>query len=189
LGDAPTYSGSALKPVFVVDGVTATGEVVPETDYVVTTESVNAGAATATLTFNTKSNFTLGNGVKNIEYVIAKKELIWEGEGAIVATLAQNDDDEAIELNHYTWTNADIKPAVVLVDGTKTIPASNYTITYVNAGSDAYTTAAGEKYAVVKAKADAATIMAVESGVEYRMYRGSDIMKTNILDAQQPGLV
>lgn len=43
--------------------------------------------------------------------------------------------------------------------------------------------------AVVKAKADAATIMAVESGVEYRMYRGSDIMKTNILDAQQPGFV
>lgn len=43
--------------------------------------------------------------------------------------------------------------------------------------------------AVVKAKADAATIMAIESGVEYRMYRGSDIMKTNILDAQQPGLI
>ena len=43
--------------------------------------------------------------------------------------------------------------------------------------------------AVVKAKADAATIMAVESGVEYRMYRGSDIMKTNILDAQQPRLI
>ena len=43
--------------------------------------------------------------------------------------------------------------------------------------------------AVVKAKAEAATIMAVESGVEYRMYRGSEIMKTHILDSQMPGLV
>lgn len=43
--------------------------------------------------------------------------------------------------------------------------------------------------AVVKAKADAATIMAIESGVEYRMYRGSDIMKSNVLDAPQPGLI
>ena len=43
--------------------------------------------------------------------------------------------------------------------------------------------------AVVKAKADAATIMAVESGVEYRMYRGSEIMKTHILDSQMPRLI
>lgn len=43
--------------------------------------------------------------------------------------------------------------------------------------------------AVVKAKAEAVTIMAVESGVEYRMYRGSEIMKTHILDSQMPRLI
>lgn len=36
---------------------------------------------------------------------------------------------------------------------------------------------------IVKAKATAAEEMAVASGVEYRMYKGSDIMKTHILDA------
>lgn len=37
---------------------------------------------------------------------------------------------------------------------------------------------------VVKAKAEAATVMATQSGVEYRMYAGSVIMKTNILTPQ-----
>ena len=36
--------------------------------------------------------------------------------------------------------------------------------------------------AVVKAKAVAAQEMAVASGVEYKMYAGSDVMKTHILD-------
>lgn len=35
--------------------------------------------------------------------------------------------------------------------------------------------------AVVKAKAEAATIMAVHSGIEYKMYAGSQIMKSHIL--------
>lgn len=36
---------------------------------------------------------------------------------------------------------------------------------------------------VVKAKADAATVMATHSGVEYKMYPASEIMKTNILES------
>jgi hypothetical protein len=36
--------------------------------------------------------------------------------------------------------------------------------------------------AVVKAKAEAATVMAAHSGVEYRMYAGSLIMKSHILE-------
>lgn len=46
--------------------------------------------------------------------------------------------------------------------------------------------------AVVKAKADAATVMATHSGVEYKMYSGSLIMKTHILEPlayQQGNLV
>lgn len=35
---------------------------------------------------------------------------------------------------------------------------------------------------VVKAKADAATEMATESGIEYKMYPGSQIMKSRILE-------
>lgn len=34
---------------------------------------------------------------------------------------------------------------------------------------------------IVKAKAEAATVMATESGVEYKMFAGSTIMKSNIL--------
>ena len=37
---------------------------------------------------------------------------------------------------------------------------------------------------IVKAKAEAAEEMAVASGVEYKMYAGSKILKTNILDTE-----
>ena len=154
-GDNPVYSGEVKKPT--ITEVTINAEEVPTTDYVITATAINAGEAAATLTLNEKSNFTLGDSNKEIAYTIDKKELFWEGVGAIVATLEQNDEDEATELNHYTWTNADIKPAITLVDGTKAIPASNYTITYVNVveeESAEYTTDAGEKYAVVTANAD-----------------------------------
>ena len=150
LGDAPTYSGSALKPN--IAAVTAFGADVPETDYVVTTESANAGDATASLTFNTKSNYTLGNGVKTIEYQIAKKQLVWDGEGILVeASLEQ--EESSTELNHYAWTSENIKPEVELVSETKTIPTTEYTVTYTNGNNGEYTTNRGKKFAVVKAVA------------------------------------
>ena len=152
LGEAPTYSGSALKPN--IAAVTAFGADVPETDYVVTTESANAGDATASLTFNNKSNYTLGNGVvKDIAYQIAKKQLVWEGDGILVeASLEQ--EEGSTELNHYAWTNDNIKPTVELVSETKNIPTNEYTVTYTNGNNGEYTTNRGKKFAVVKAVAN-----------------------------------
>ena len=139
----PTYTGSAVKPD--ITAVTAATFTVTTDDYDVATTSVNAGAATATLTL--KRNFT---GSKTVDYTIAQKNLT-----SVTGSLSQT--AATTEENKYYWSNGDIKPAVTLLDGTTTVAASNFTVVYYNwdgTSTSAYSKAVGKKRAVVSAKAD-----------------------------------
>ena len=154
--EAPIYSGSPLKPVFSWVKAGAANEVVPETDYVISNEGTDAGNNTASLTFNAKSNFTLGNGVKTVTYTIAQKALVWEGdENLVVASFLGQ--EAGTEPDHWTWTNAYIQPTVRLLDGSTIIDATkNYSVEYkdvVNEAPADLTTNVGAKYAVITAKA------------------------------------
>ena len=139
LDAAPEYTGQAVKPAFT--WVKVNGTAIDPLFYETSTTDVNAGDATATLTL--KGNYT---GTKNIAYTIAQKNINGVD---LVANLSQTG---ATTLNKYTWTNADIKPAVTLLKGTATIDAGQYTVTYKNEGPVDYTTGVGNKVAIIAPK-------------------------------------
>ena len=138
----PVYSGTIVYPE--ITSATAATLPVAAADYELTNGSTNAGAATATLTL--KRNFT---GSKTINYTIDQKPITLTA--GTTATLDQTGATNTP--NQYPWTNANIKPAVVALDGTTTIPASNYTVSYVDNGQATYTSGIGTKKATIKAKA------------------------------------
>ena len=112
-----TYTGAALKPAVTVTD--AEGKTIAASGYTVAyTDNVNAGKATATVTF--RGNYS---GSKALTFTIAPA-------AAKTFTLART---------RYVYTGNALKPAVTVRDAAgKVIPAANYTVAYknnVNAGT------------------------------------------------------
>ena len=84
----PMYNGKKLLPSIGAGGikVTANNLSLAPTDYEITTESVNAGSATATLKFKSNGNFTGSD--YNIDYTILKRPINQGVAGSVY--IAQN---------------------------------------------------------------------------------------------------
>ena len=112
------YTGSAIEPIVTVkDGSTT---LIEGTDYTVAYENnVNAGTATATLTF--KGNYA---GTKEVTFTISPKPA---------------DDLAVADIENQTYTGSEIKPNITVKDGTTTlVNGTDYTVSYknnVNAGT------------------------------------------------------
>ena len=105
-----TYTGAALKPAVTVTD--AKGKTIAASGYTVAyTDNVNAGKATATVTF--RGNYS---GSKALTFTIAPA-------AAKIFTLPRT---------RYVYTGNALKPAVTVRDAAgKVIPAANYTVTYI----------------------------------------------------------
>ena len=110
------YTGSVATPT--ISTVKAGALDITADDYEISTENINRGAATATVTL--KRNFT---GSKTFNYTITPKAIT-----APTLTLAQ--EEGATTLDHYVYAKADIKPAVTVLSGTATLAETDYVIAY-----------------------------------------------------------
>ena len=136
------YTGSAVYPA--PSAVTAASLPATADDYEITSESINRGAGTATLTL--KRNFT---GSKTFSYTITPKAIT-----APTLTLAQ--EEGATTLDHFVYAKADIKPAVTVLSGTATLAETDYEIAYKDdndASDEEDLKSVGQKKVVVSATA------------------------------------
>ena len=107
-----TYTGSEIKPdVTITDGgVTLT----QGTDYDITySNNINAGAATATITFNgTRADLS----AITIPFAIKAK--------------SASEPSVSFTADSFTYDGTEQKPSVTVKDGEMTIPQSEYTVSY-----------------------------------------------------------
>lgn len=109
--DSYTYSGSAIVPVVTVTDGSAT---VASSNYTVScTNNVNAGTATVTVTAKNNYSGTL------------KKTFKVNPKSISNCTITVNPTS-------YTYDGAAKTPAVTIKDGSKTVSASYYTVSYAN---------------------------------------------------------
>ena len=152
LGTNPAYTGSPVNPnITTVQDITDSTNPLAITtdDYTITNASTNATAANgATATLTLKRNFS---GTTTVNYTIDKKQL------ALTTNVTFDQTGASATPDQYYWSNTDIKPAVIILDGTTTVPASNFEVAYKNwngtAESD-YTKAIGQKRVTITAKAN-----------------------------------
>ena len=109
--DKQTYTGSPITPVITVkDGET---ELTLDKDYTVEYGN-NTNAGTATVTVNFKGNYA---GSANSTFIIERKD----GSACIISAI----DDQK-------HTGSAITPEIKVLDGTKPVDSSNYTVKYEN---------------------------------------------------------
>ncbi len=106
-----TYTGSPITPVITVkDGET---ELMLDKDYTVEYGN-NTNAGTATVTVNFKGNYA---GSANSTFIIGRRD----GSACIISAI----DDQK-------HTGSEITPDIEVLDGTKPVDSSNYTVKYEN---------------------------------------------------------
>lgn len=127
-GTSFAYTGYAIKPaVAVKDSYCTLRE---GTDYTLVYSS-NIAKGTASVTVTAKDNYS---GVKILNFYIGTSPL--------------QRCSISLDKTSYNYTGYEIKPTVKVTDGTKTVTASNYVVTYRN------NTATGTATAVVTGKND-----------------------------------
>lgn len=117
------YTGAANEPKVVV---TLDGKTVPASEYVITyTNNVKVGTASVTITAAASSEKYTGAVTKTFEITDA---------GTQPGASKSNLGNAAVTLGYTscTYTGAANKPQVTVTLGKKTVPASEYVVTYAN---------------------------------------------------------